>query len=169
MSHHPRILIPIMAACLLAPACTPTAPATPAPAPAPHAAAPAAAPNIKKDQKRNAGITAKVSSIGLDELFILHQEGRLLLLDSRPAYYHQLGHIPGSLSLPKDGGTAAVGAMEDQLKQALASDRTIVVYCSGTLCADARTVARRIASAGYPARIFSGGWDAWRDAGLPVE
>ena len=135
-----------------------------------QAAAPQpAAPEKTAAEKPPAGRPGKVSSIGFDEFFALHQQGKALAIDARPAYHHQLGHIPGALNLPKGADETVLDSMEDPFKQARAEDKTIVVYCSGVLCADARTVARRIARRGHDARIFSGGWNAWLDAGLPTE
>jgi rhodanese-related sulfurtransferase len=167
MIHPIRMLMAALAAGLATQACTPA----PTEAPPPTAPArPTAAPVGKKAKKpAAASVSEKVTSIGFDGFFALHQEGKALVFDSRPAYHHQLGHIPGAVSLPKDAGPDAIAAVENDIKQALAAGKTIVVYCSGMLCADARTVARRIAAAGYPASVFSGGWDAWTDAGLPVE
>ena len=34
---------------------------------------------------------------------------------------------------------------------------------------DARAVAMHLSGFGYPSSIFSGGWDAWADAGMPEE
>lgn len=162
-----RMLMAALAAGLATQACTPA----PIVAPPPTAPAqPTAAPAGKIEKKPSTtSVGEKVASIGFDEFFALHQEGKALVFDSRPAYHHQLGHIPGAASLPKDAGPDAIAAVENDIRQALADGKTIVVYCSGMLCADARTVARRIAAAGYPASVFSGGWDAWTDAGLPVE
>ena len=113
------------------------------------------------------GERVKVSSIGFERFFTLHTEGKLLVIDSRPAYYYQLGHIPGALNLPKDSGPEDLAALRGPIRQALAEGKTVAVYCSGILCADARTVARRIATLGHPVSTFSGGWDAWQEAGLP--
>jgi rhodanese-related sulfurtransferase len=163
MNHHAFMRVAALASGLLASSCTPGTDKVPAPVKSPTPPAEAAVGDLRKP------ISAKVTSIGFDGFFALHQEGKTLVFDSRPAYHHQLGHIPGAASLPKDVGPDAIAAVENDIKQALAAGKTIVVYCSGMLCADARTLARRLAAAGYPASVFSGGWDAWRDAGLPVE
>ena len=140
-----------------------------APEPPHDAPAPAAEPEKPAAQKPPAQPQGGVSSIGFDDFFLLHQQGKALVIDARPAYHYQLGHIPGALNLPKESGEAAFDELNDTIKQALAENKTIVTYCSGVLCADARTVARRIARRGHDASIFSGGWNAWLDAGLPTE
>jgi rhodanese-related sulfurtransferase len=111
----------------------------------------------------------KVSSISLEDFFLLHQSGKTLVIDARPAIFHQFGHIPGAISIPAKNCDPAIARREEEIKSAVADGKTIVTYCSGLLCPDARTAAMHIAGFGYPASIFSGGWDAWKDAGMPVE
>lgn len=120
-------------------------------------------------EKAAAPRRGEVSSIGFDDFFALHQQGKVLVIDARPAYHYQLGHIPGALNVPKEADESTLERIEERLKQTQAENQSIVVYCSGILCADARTVARCIARRGLDARIFSGGWNAWLDAGLPAE
>jgi rhodanese-related sulfurtransferase len=111
----------------------------------------------------------KISSISLEDFFMLHQSGKTLVIDARPAIFHQFGHIPGAISLPAKNCDPVIARREDEIKKAVADGKTIVTYCSGLLCPDARTVAAHISGFGYPASVFSGGWDAWKDAGMPVE
>jgi rhodanese-related sulfurtransferase len=59
--------------------------------------------------------------------------------------------------------------MDVRLKSAVAAGKPIIVYCSGLLCPDARTVAIHISGYGHPAKIFSSGYDAWKKAGLPTD
>ncbi len=136
---------------------------------APSGAAASTVPEKPAAGKPPAPRRGDVSSIGFDEFFALHQRGKALVIDARPAYHYQLGHIPGALNLPKEAGESALESMQDHFKQAQAENRAIVIYCSGILCADARTVALRIARRGHDSRIFSSGWNAWLDAGLPAE
>lgn len=111
----------------------------------------------------------KVSSISLEDFFVLHESGQAMVIDSRPAIFHQFGRIPGAISIPAKNCDTAIHKREDEIKAAIAAGKTIVVYCSGFMCPDARTVAMHISGFGYPASVFSGGWDAWKDAGMPVE
>jgi rhodanese-related sulfurtransferase len=111
----------------------------------------------------------KLSSISLEEFFQLHQSGMAMVFDARLPVFYQLGHIPGAINLPKQNCDKAIAARENEIKRALAEGKTIVVYCSGLMCPDARTVARHISGFGHPASVFSGGWDAWSEAGMPAE
>ncbi|MBU6169895.1 MAG: hypothetical protein KGQ87_00190 [Verrucomicrobia bacterium] len=110
-----------------------------------------------------------VSSISLEEMFALQGSGNALIFDARPGYLFHLGHIPGAESLPKSDCENSIAKINERLKSAVASGKPIVVYCSGIMCPDARTVAMHISGYGHPAKIFSGGYDAWKKAGLPTD
>ncbi|WAC21864.1 rhodanese-like domain-containing protein [Luteolibacter sp. SL250] len=143
-----------------------------APHPAP-AQAPAQQPEETKAPEKSKRLPASqrgtVSSISLTKLFELQQSGNVLIYDARPSVFYKEGHIPGAISVPKSVGREAVRVRDPELKAAKAAGKPIVVYCTGVLCADARTVARYLASAGYSSSTFSGGWDEWKSAGLPTE
>jgi 3-mercaptopyruvate sulfurtransferase SseA len=111
----------------------------------------------------------KVSSISLEDFFVLHESGQAMVIDARPAIFHQFGRIPGAINIPPKNCDTAIFKREDEIKAAIAAGKTIVVYCSGFMCPDARTVAMHISGFGYPASVFSGGWDAWKEAGMAVE
>lgn len=111
----------------------------------------------------------KITSISLTELFPLQQSGQVLIFDARPGYFYNLGHLPGAVSLPKMNCDAQITKREDEIKAALAAKKTIVVYCTNLLCPDARTVANHLASFGYSSSVLSGGWDSWKESGLPTE
>ena len=163
MSHR-WIKWPALAVwCVLAGCAPPSADEKIAPVPA---AQPDAA-DFKKPVRMNG--RGEVSSIRLEDFFPLHQSGKALVFDSRLPVFYQIGHIPGAINLPKHNCDAAIAKRENEIKQALADGKTIVVYCSGMLCPDARAVARHISGFVYPASVFSGGWDAWTEAGMPVE
>jgi rhodanese-related sulfurtransferase len=111
----------------------------------------------------------EVSSIRLEDFFLLHQSDKVLVIDARPAIFYQFGHIPGAISMPAKNCDPVIAKHEEEINQAIADGKTIVTYCTGLLCPDARTVAMHISAFGYPASTFSGGWDAWKEAGMPVE
>ena len=124
-------------------------------------------PKTKKPVRMNG--RGDVSSISLEEMFALQSSGNALIFDARPTYLFHLGHIPGAESLPKSDCENSIAKMEDRLKSAVAAGKPIIVYCSGLLCPDARTVAMHISGYGHPAKIFSSGFDAWKKAGLPTD
>jgi 3-mercaptopyruvate sulfurtransferase SseA len=124
----------------------------------------AATPETAKPARTNA--PGQVTSITLGEFFPLQQSGKTLIYDARAPFFYHLGHIPGAINLPRGHCDKSIPTREAEIKAALAAGKTIVVYCSSITCADARIVALRLASFGYPARIFPGGWEEWRTADL---
>lgn len=124
-------------------------------------------PAFKKKPRLNG--RGEISSISLEEFFALHQSGKLLLFDARPGFIYQISHVPGAINLTKHNCDQKIHDREAMIKSALAGGKTIVVYCTGIMCPDARAVAMHLSGFGYPSSIFSGGWDAWTDAGMPVE
>lgn len=159
---RPRTQLSVAALAIFFTAC-----AEPRKQPAPPAATTQAKPEYKKPVRMNG--RGELSSISLERFFQLQQSGKALIYDARPSFLYSIGHIPGAINLPKRNCDEAIHNREAEIKSALAEGRTIVVYCTSITCADARTVADHISGFGYPATIFSGGWDAWKDAEMPVE
>ncbi len=125
--------------------------------------------SVEKPKPARVHSRGKVSSISLEPFFALQQSGKTLIFDARPGFFYHLGHIPGAIHLPKQNCAAQIRELETKIKTALAADKTIVVYCTGLNCPDAMTVATQLAGYGHPTTVFSGGWDAWKDADLPSE
>ena len=151
----------ILAACANQPK---VAPATPPETPK---EAQAGAPKFEKKPRMNG--RGEVSSVSFEEFFALQQAGKAMIFDARPAFFYNLGHIPGAISLPKNNCDEKIAARESAIKAALADGKSLVVYCTSMTCPDARTVAIHISGFGHPVKTFSGGWDAWKEAGMPVE
>jgi rhodanese-related sulfurtransferase len=151
-------------------ACTQPAPQEAPAAPAAPSTA-ATAPEIEKPFKKKPRMNGRgeITSISLEDFFVRHQAGNAMIFDARPGFIYQLGHIPGALNLTKHNCDAKIHKLEPQIKAALAEGKILVVYCSGIMCPDARAVATYISGFGYPASVFSGGWDAWTEAGMPAE
>jgi rhodanese-related sulfurtransferase len=112
---------------------------------------------------------ADLSSISLEDFFALQQSGEALIIDARPSFVYQFGHIPGALNIPKKRCAEEMPERESEFRKAIESGRKIVVYCTGLHCPDAEAVGHHLTSSGIPASVFHGGWDAWKEAGMPVE
>ncbi len=110
-----------------------------------------------------------ITSISLEKLFELQQSGNALIYDARPGFYFSMGHIPGAFNLPKADCDAQITERKAEIEAALAAKKTIVVYCTNLTCPDARTVAIHLASFGYSSSTLTGGWDSWKESGLPTE
>jgi len=110
---------------------------------------------------------APAATVGLAE-FRSGVEGKgALILDARPSVFFERGHVPGALNLARDDFAHDYRGLSPRLRAA--ADKPIIVYCSGGECHDSRLVANALLSLGFAnVRIFSGGWEAWSAAGLPV-
>jgi rhodanese-related sulfurtransferase len=124
---------------------------------------------VKQEKPAAAAVRGKVTSMPLDVFFPIHQQGKLLVFDARPGFLYQISHIPGALHLSKGGCDEWIDTHRALLDQAVKDGKTIVVYCSGLMCPDARTVASHLATFGYSASVLSGGWNDWTEAGMPTE
>jgi len=158
-----RVKLLTLAAAVGLASCTP--PPVPE-APVKQVAAPVAKPQPKPVRMNGRG---KVGSISLTDLFTLQQSGEVLIYDARPGFFYGLGHLPGAINLPKTDCDAQIVKREAEIKAAIAAGKPIVVYCTNLLCPDARTVANHLAGFGYSSSVLSGGWDSWKESGLPTE
>ncbi|MES2438177.1 MAG: rhodanese-like domain-containing protein [Verrucomicrobiota bacterium] len=163
MTVHRSYLLPAAVALTLA-SCA--QPAREAPVKKTQATAPD--PAVKPKPVRMNG-RGKLTSISLTEFFPMQQSGSVLIYDARPGFFYGLGHIPGAINMPKEGCDAQIVKRESEIKAALAAKKTIVVYCTNLLCPDARAVANHLAGYGYSSSILTGGWETWKDSGMPTE
>jgi rhodanese-related sulfurtransferase len=93
---------------------------------------------------------------------------RGLVLDVRARDAYALGHVPGAISFPGAYFEGSWLAMKDRL--GADKSRPVAVYCPGPQCGASRSVAEQLARRGFTdVAIFPGGWQAWQQAGLPVE
>lgn len=111
----------------------------------------------------------KVSSISLTDAFALQQADGALICDARPPFYFAMGHIPGAINIPKGNCEDVIAARKSELDAAVAAKKPIIVYCTNFLCADARTVATHLAYNGISSAVMGGGWDSWKESGLPTQ
>lgn len=103
----------------------------------------------------------------LGDLFALQQSGEVLMYDVRPAFFHSLGHIPGSKNWPKRDYEKQLSLREGEIRAAAAAEHPVVLYCTDLACPDALVVATRLAARGHHIQVLEGGWDAWKAGGLP--
>ena len=92
-------------------------------------------------------------------------KGGSLFLDVRPNLNYQVGHIPGSLSLPMEKFDEVFPRLEAQLRNSM----DVIVYCAGYGCDASHQIARRLKEKGVPAVILEEGWPAWTEAGYPIK
>ncbi len=111
----------------------------------------------------------KVTRIPLGTFFERQQAGTALIYDVRPAFFHGLGHIPGSRNWPKSAYEPQLERREAEIREAVAAGRVVVVYCTDLACPDARSVAERLAQRGHSVAVLEGGWEAWKTGDLPTD
>lgn len=91
-----------------------------------------------------------------------------LILDVRAPEEFQAGHVPGALNLPLAdfvNNYERIRSRLDHYKREL-----VVVYCSSRWCEASDEAQSRLVALGFKhVGRFPGGWQEWREAGLPVE
>lgn len=87
-----------------------------------------------------------------------------VLVDALGPISYAGAHLPGAINIPpKSCDDLAARRIPDP-------ESEVVVYCAGPDCESSVEVAERLVDLGYQnVRHFSGGKQAWRDAGLPLE
>jgi rhodanese-related sulfurtransferase len=86
--------------------------------------------------------------------------GGVVVVDVRAAEDYAKGHIPGAVSLP---------GPQWENPQGLARDKTNVLYCYSQVCHLAANAALSLTARGYPVMELEGGFEGWKNNGLPTE
>lgn len=89
------------------------------------------------------------------------RDGKIALVDLRPADEYHAGHLPGALSVPAD-------ELPDRVDE-LPKRKEIVVYCRGPWCTEAVEGARVIQDSGRRVRNLYAGAPDWEALGQSVE
>ena len=108
----------------------------------------------------------KITQIGIEDLFVRMGENSVFLVDVRPGFFHAIGSIDGSISMPLRSYEKSFPAKRPELDAAVAAGKLIVLYCENPKCPDAGITAKRLSDLGYRVCIYKGGWDEWKSAGL---
>lgn len=98
--------------------------------------------------------------IARDVLAQLAGEGKVVLIDVRPASEFAHGHLPGAVSIPVEELASRV--------ESLPRDKKIVAYCRGEYCLFADEAVRLLRERGYDATRLEGGWPEWLIEGRDV-
>lgn len=91
---------------------------------------------------------------------MIKEADNINVIDVRAAEDYEKGHIPGSISLPKDKWDTFAG---------LKADNVNVFYCYSQVCHLAATAAVKFTAKGYPAMELEGGFQTWKDFGMKIE
>ncbi len=92
--------------------------------------------------------------VAAEELDALMSEGRVTVIDVRPAEEFAAGHLPGAVNVPPD-------ALDERLP-ALAGGDEVIAYCRGPYCVYSFEAVARLRRAGRRARRLEYGYPEWR-------
>lgn len=103
-----------------------------------------------------------IRQITLEEAEHLFATAAAVFIDSRSEEEFLEGRVPGARNIPVE----EIAAVELDWPP----EQTLVIYCEGGTCLSSLTAARLLQIRGFrDLRVFPGGWETWRAAGLPVE
>jgi putative oxidoreductase len=106
------------------------------------------------------------SLLSLRDAYRLYTDKKAIFIDAREPVDFEDGHITGAINFPFEEWDT----YWDSVKPKLDTNSEIVAYCGGQDCELSLGMARELKEMGYPkAYIFFGGWEKWKDAGLPTE
>ena len=120
--------------------------------------------------------TVVVGNVGVDssgqpgtlttiEAYEHFQQGSALFIDAREVEDYHFGHIQGALNIPYHAFMDSVDRLD-----ALPRDTVIIVYCDGQECNASLELAADLEIMGFEQVLsYFGGWQAWTQAGHPVE
>lgn len=96
----------------------------------------------------------------------LWRTAQAAFIDARRKDLYDAGHVPGARSLPVSEAEKGFPAGVLDLPR----QGTLVVYCEGGDCQSSLLLAKRLHDHGFKdIRVMTGGWEAWKAAGLPEE
>ncbi len=102
----------------------------------------------------------KLEPVTAAELLERLREGKVVVLDVRPAEEFRSGHIAGARSIPVD-------ELDARLHD-LPRDQEVIAYCRGPFCVYSDEAVAALRKHGLSARRLAVGFPDWREAGLPV-
>ena len=106
-------------------------------------------------------------AISLNDAMMYFQSREAIFIDARYKEEFDNGHIKGAINLPFE----EFDKYYNSVKHKLPSDKTLIIYCSGTECEESLFLARLLRNLGYKnknIRVFFGGWEQWHKANLPT-
>jgi rhodanese-related sulfurtransferase len=102
-----------------------------------------------------------VRRVSHSEAYKLQKEGKAVIVDVRSFEQYQLGHIKGAVSIP---GSQLLSRLRE-----LPPRTTIITYCACSAeQSSGKAVINLNAHGVQHAAAMTGGWAAWRAAGLPT-
>ncbi len=107
----------------------------------------------------------EIPRITIDQAKAIHDSGRAVFIDTRGRPAYEQGRIKGSVSMPMNDMPELLPKLRPLFKGKL-----LVTYCDGSGCKISDSTAFNLLDNGFERlAIFYGGWESWKEAGLPVE
>lgn len=100
-------------------------------------------------------------TVTIDGLIEKLDSGKVTILDVRPEYEFNQGHIANAISIPID-------ELSKRLKE-LSKRHEIIAYCRGPFCVYADEAVNILIKAGYKASRLEEGFPDWKLQDLPIE
>jgi rhodanese-related sulfurtransferase len=80
-----------------------------------------------------------------------------VIIDARPDFQYELGHIPHAINIPYDSSNLVELVDTHSLK-----NQALIIYCSSIYCNAAEVLAEKLRTLGCKqVGIYSGGWEEW--------
>lgn len=99
---------------------------------------------------------------------MLHNKGKITVVDVRAKKDYEAGHIEGAVNVPGDD----YGWFQDPLMvkeiAGLRKDGFNFIYCYDAFCNLGTLAAEKLARLGYPIKEVKGGFDVLKEKGLPI-
>lgn len=95
-----------------------------------------------------------LDAVSLNELENMVEKENVLLMDVRPSFEYELGHISGAISVPLD---ELLCCLKDFSKE-----KEIIAYCRGPFCALADEAVKVLGEQGYKVRRLDDGYPEWK-------
>lgn len=123
-------------------------------------------------QKNMASLTEEnilLSDIEINNPFDVKKivnDKKMLLVDVRPEFIYEQGHIPDAISLPLNEFEQSKNILLSQYSL----NHPILIYCSGPKCTDSHTFAKKLRRLGFTGvKVYRGGFLQWLEMEFEIE
>lgn len=120
---------------------------------------------IASDHNRGNAVPHGVTVVQAEDVVRLAREhSNLIIIDSRSPVDRKIGYIEDSIALPDNLTTC-----ETLFSRSKSLSRPLVFYCNGVKCMRSQYALHQASACGYTQLYwFKGGYEEWREKGLPV-
>jgi len=121
-------------------------------------------PRVKESEDNPEG--KRIKWIEYSQLMELNKTGEIRFIDARVVKEYDAGHIPGAIPWPFNEFLEYLKNYQDEIS----FDTPVVVYCEGGTCDQSISLSENLQIVGYTdIYLYHGGFDEWKNMGMPVE